>query len=121
MKLRIIKALTISAVIGLGVLGIFAVSPANAQLAAPSVQTNTSYPESLCADIVDTIRINNGYIQEERWSVKQGLEDMFINEFNSEWSSLDHYQSLKNIQDIELEVELLGELFMVNCEDNYYD
>ncbi|AUR96987.1 TMhelix containing protein [Vibrio phage 1.253.O._10N.286.45.B12] len=121
MKLRIVKALTIGTVIGLGVLVIIAVSPANATLASPNVQTNTSYPESLCADIVDTIRINNGYIQEERWAVKQGLEDLFINEFNSDWSAVDHYQSLQNIQDVELEVELLGELFMDNCEDKYYD
>lgn len=108
------RILTIATVIALSLLGLLAISPANAQ-------TNSYYSDSLCANIVDSVRLNNAMLDEFRGEAKEDLIDLAMIQTDSGVSIVKYYESIEYINLINVEIELLNEIYIDHCEDKSYD
>lgn len=101
-------------IVSIAIAAMLSSTPANAQ-------TNSYYSDSLCANIVDSVRINNAVLDEFRGEAKEDLIDLAMSQLDSGVSIAQYYGTLENINLIYVEVELLNEIYIDHCEDKSYD
>lgn len=114
-KQRILTIVSIAiAAVSIAIAAMLSSAPANAQ-------TNSYYSDSLCANIVDSVRINNAALYEFRGEAKEDLLDLAMSRLESDVIIVKYYESIEYINLINVEIELLNEIYIDHCEDKSYD